>query len=224
MGAIISAGQTMLGRNTSGVDWGVLQAIGAAGLLTMLVILLPTTLRLGIGLGLLFFYQVMLDRFWLELVLRSPHGGLPGSLSWSAMLILATVFGDLYINDKTRRYFPTASLLFFVTGFVLSFIVPVSKNRVSASFDLITLGVSGIGFMLFYLTNFQLDYFVAWGRNPLLLYTLSFLLNAIFVLPKNPGWHEQAQLWLTGLQALALVLILGSLARYWQKKGFIFSI
>jgi predicted acyltransferase len=224
MGAILSAGQTMIGRNTSGVDWGVLQAIGAAGLLTLLVIQLPTRVRLVIGLGLLAFYQIMLDTYWLEVVLRSPHGGFPGSLSWAAILIIATVFGDLYHQEDSRKFFIIVSLFSLLSGVVLSYFVPLSKNRVSAPYDLITLGFSGLIFSIFYLTNFELDYFVAWGRNPLLLYTLSLLLTGIFVLPDIPVWHKQAPIWLVGIQALALVLILGSLARYWQKKGFIFSI
>jgi predicted acyltransferase len=92
MGAIISAGQTLLGLNPVDFDWGVLQAIGCAGLLTLTVILLPAWVRLVIGLGLLAIYQLLLDALWLQVVLRSQHGGLPGTLSWTAILIVATVF------------------------------------------------------------------------------------------------------------------------------------
>jgi predicted acyltransferase len=42
LGAVISAGETALGDNPSGVDWGVLQAIGMAGLITLIVISLPS--------------------------------------------------------------------------------------------------------------------------------------------------------------------------------------
>jgi len=224
MGAVVSAGETFLGRNTSGVDWGVLQAIGCAGLLTLMVIRLPTGIRLGIGLGLLAAYQYLLDTYWLEMVLRSPHGGLAGALSWSAVLIISTVFGDLYHNERYRKYFPFVSLLFMVAGFALALVVPVSKNRVSASYDLITLGVSGLVFSEFYLTNLNLPYFSAWGKNPLLLYSLSYLLIGLFVLPDIPAWHTNASLWLVGLQAISIVLILGSLALYWHKKDFIYSV
>ena len=37
LGAVISAGETAVGQNPSGIDWGVLQAIGMAGLVTLLV-------------------------------------------------------------------------------------------------------------------------------------------------------------------------------------------
>jgi predicted acyltransferase len=138
-------------------------------------------------------------------------------------MILATTFGDLF-HDKTRRkYFPWASILTLIAGFALTILVPVSKNRVSASYDLITLGTSGLVFSIFYLADFELDFFAAWGRNPLLLYLLSFLVTGLFVLPGIPFWHAQAPLWLVGIQAVVLIGILSSLALYWQKKDFVFS-
>jgi len=223
IGAIITAGQTMLGKELSSLDWGVLQAIGCAGLMTLLVINLPSGIRLGFGLGLLTLYQLLLDKYWLGLVLGSQHGGLPGSLSWSAILIIATVLADLYQDESRRKYFPWAAVLLLLVGFVLTIWVPVSKNRVSASYDLITLGFSGLAFSAFYLTNFRLDFFAAWGENPLLLYLLSFLLTGLFVLPGIPAWHQQAPLWLVSLQALAMLAILSRLAFYLSRKGFIFS-
>ena len=61
---------TLLGDLTgvypSTVNWGLLQAIGAAGLLTLLVIWLRWPWRLLAGLVLLAAYQVLLDRFWLQ--------------------------------------------------------------------------------------------------------------------------------------------------------------
>jgi predicted acyltransferase len=223
LGAIITAGQTLLGYKLDFYDWGVLQSIGVAGLITLIVIGLPTIIRLAAGLGLLVLYQVLLDCFWLDIVLSSQHAGLPGSLSWAAILILSTVLADIYHQDKKRKYFPWIALLSIVAGFMLTIWVPVSKNRVSASYDLITIGFSGLVFSIFYLTNFNLKYLETWGRNPLLLYLTSFLLTGIFVLPGIPVWYVQAPLWLVGLQALGIVLILSWLAVYWQRKNYIFS-
>lgn len=224
MGAVISAGATFLGQNTTGIDWGVLQAIGCAGLLTLLVIRMRPGLRLAVGLGLLAGYQILLDTFWLETVLRSPHAGLAGSLSWSAVLILSTVLGDLFHDQAARRYFPLVSVLFVAAGFALGHVVPVSKSQVSSSYVLLTLGISGVIFCEFYMTNFTLNLFTAWGKNPILLYSLSFLLIGIFTLPENPAWHVQAPLWLVGIQGAALLIIMSSLAYYLQKRKFIFSL
>jgi hypothetical protein len=223
LGAIITAGQSMLGIKTDLLDWGVLQSIGLAGLLTLMVISIPTWIRMGIGLAILAFYQILLDQFWLELVLGSQHGGLPGSLSWAAILILATVFGDLFLDQEQRRYFPWLSLAFIVGGFALTILVPVSKNRVSASYDLITLGFSGVVFTILYFSNFKLAYFSSWGRNPLLLYLLAFLVTGLFILPGIPSWYTEAPLLLAGVQVIILLLILSYVAIYWDKKGFTFS-
>jgi len=223
MGAIISAGEILLGRNTSGMAWGVLQAIGCAGLLTLTVIWLPAGIRLLIGFSLLAVYQILLNTYWLDSVLRSPHGGLQGALSWSALLIIATVFGDLFRDKARRKYFPVFSLVILLAGLFLALFVPVSKNRVSASYVLITLAASALIFSFFYLANVRWNYFSAWGKNPILLYSLSFLLIGIFVLPDIPAWHSLAPIWLVCLQALVLVLIMGYVALYWQRKNFIFS-
>jgi len=224
IGAILSAGETMLGMNSSGIDWGALQSIGGAGLVTLLVIFLPTKTRFALGVGLLAVYQILLNTFWLDLVLRSPHGGLPGTLSWSAMLILATILADLFHDEPRRNYFYLASALALAAGLALAFLVPVSKNRVSASYDLIALGLSALIFSLFHLSKANLSLLAAWGQNPILLYLLHYLVLAFFVLPDIPIWHAQAPLWLAGLQALTLVVILSLIAREWQKRGFVFSI
>jgi predicted acyltransferase len=224
LGAIISAAETMLGLNTSGVDWNVLQSIGGAGLVTLTIIFLPTKARLGIGFSLLALYQILLNAFWLDWVLRSPHGGLAGTLSWSAMLILATVFGDLFQNEARRKHLPLAALLSLAAGIALAWIVPVSKNRVSASYDLITLGICGLIFSAFFLANMRLVPLSAWGQNPILLYNLHYLLIGLFVLPGIPVWHVQAPLWLAGLQVLTLLATLNAIAMYWYRKRFVFSL
>jgi len=224
IGAIFAAGQRFLGLSDSDVDWGVLQAIGGAGLVTLIFIRLSPGIRLVVGLGLLAIYQVLLDSYWLELVLASPHGGFIGTVSWAAILIISTVFGDLYQQKSLRRFFPIIATLFIAAGVLLMLAVPISKNRVSASYDLITLGISGLIFFVFYQANLSLYYLSAWGKNPILLYTLSLIFTGLFVLPRVPQWHTEAPLWLASIQAFFLVMVMGSLALYWQKKGFSFSI
>ena len=224
LGAILSATESMLGLNTSGVDWSVLQSLGGAGLVTLTVIFLPTKIRLGLGLSLLALYQILLNTFWLDWVLRSPHGGLAGTLSWSAMLVLATVYGDLFQDEARRKHVPLAALLSLLVGIALIWIVPVSKNRVSASYDLVTLGICGLIFSAFFIANLRLKLLSAWGQNPILLYNLHYLLIGLFVLPGIPLWHVQAPLWLAGLQALALLAILNAIAMYWYRKEFVFSL
>jgi len=96
IGFLLTLGGNLSGIYPSVYNWGLLQAIGVAGLLTLPVIRLPAWARWVIGLALLGVYQPLLDRYWLDMTLNSPHGGLPGSLGWAAMLIMATALADLY--------------------------------------------------------------------------------------------------------------------------------
>ena len=105
IGAMITAGDIWLQVDGTTVNWGVLQAIGVAGFLTLIVIGLPSVWRAVIGLCLLAVYQYMLNAFWLPDVLQSPHGGLPGSISWGGMMILATVLADFFHDPSKSKYF-----------------------------------------------------------------------------------------------------------------------
>ena len=201
LGAIASAGETAVGQNPSGIDWGVLQAIGMAGLITLVVIRLPSIYRWIIGAGILVIYQVILDHFLLNLTILSPHGGLFGSLNWGAMLILGTALADLF-HDKGRwkKYFPWASLAILAAGIILALFVPVSKHRVSSSYVLISLGASALLFLLFHWLSMRFNwkgrFLVAWGKNPLVLYFIHYLIIGIFFVPGIPAIFQAAPLWL----------------------------
>lgn len=223
IGFCIMAAGKAAGAIQDNVDWGVLQAIGMAGLITLLVIRLPAAARWAIGLALLGAYQIVLDRYWLQPVFYSAVGGIQGSLSWSAMLILSTALADLF-HDKTlgRRFFSAASLVVLLSGLALALIVPVSKNRVSASYVLVTLGISGLVFFAFHLASTRLNshipLFSAWGQNPLLLYVLHDFLLGIYAMPAIPGWYAEAPLWLVVAQAIALLGVLSAIGFYLRRK------
>jgi hypothetical protein len=103
-------------------------------------------------------------------------------------------------------------------------LIPVSKHRISASYDLISLGLSGLIFSLFHLTQARLPLLSAWGQNPILLYLLQYGLLLLFLLPSIPAWYIEAPLWLTGVQAITLVGILSWVAYKLRKRNFVFSL
>jgi predicted acyltransferase len=229
LGSIFGAGQALMRINDVTVNWGVLQAIGMAGLVTLAVIRLGTWWRLAIGLTVLSAYQFLLDRYWLEAVLASPHGGLPGSLSWAGLLILATVLADLYHDqDKNVARLVTASTVCIIAALILSKWFPISKNRVSESYVLLSLGLSGWFFWAFYWLihglKMKLAVFTWWGRNPIILYVLHLLLQGLFTLPFGPDWNLAAPPWLVSIQVISLLFILTLVARYLDRKKIIFSI
>jgi predicted acyltransferase len=210
IGALLTVLENIWGLTAAGSDWGVLQAIGFAGLIALLFIAVPARLRWLVGLLLLVAYQFQLNSFWLVSVLSSTHGGLEGALSWAAMLIMATALGDLFHDvSKGRRWFPAASAGILILGLLLAFIVPVSKNRVSASYVLIALGASDLIFWCFHMFDERFGRSIPilreWGRNSLLLYVMYGVLLGIFVAPRIPGWYELAPVWLVALEALFIV-------------------
>jgi predicted acyltransferase len=210
LGAIISAVETAVGENPSGIDWGVLQAIGMAGLITLVVIRLPSLYRWIIGAGILVVYQIILDTFLLTLTVQSPHGGLFGSLNWAAMLILGTALADLFHDGgRWKNAFPWASFVILAAGIALAFLVPVSKHRVSSSYVLISLGASALLFLLFHWLagrfNWKARFLVVWGMNPLVLYFLHYLIIGIFFLPGLPFIYQAAPLWLVLLEIVVLI-------------------
>ncbi|RIE15654.1 DUF1624 domain-containing protein [Candidatus Cryosericum odellii] len=210
IGALLTVLENVWGLTAAGSDWGVLQAIGFAGLIALLFIAMPARLRWLAGLLLLVAYQFQLNSFWLANVLSSTHGGLEGALSWGAMLVMATALGDLFHDvSKGRRWFPAASAGVLVLGLLLAFIVPISKNRVSASYVLIALGASDLIFWCFHMFDERFGRSIPilreWGRNSLLLYVMYGVLLGIFVAPRIPGWYELAPVWLVVLQALFIV-------------------
>ncbi len=228
LGFLMTLGGNLSGVYASTVNWGLLQALGAAGMLALPVIRLPAGWRVGVGLGLLAVYQARLDCCWLDAVRSAPHNGPWGALSWGAFLILATVLADWY-HDPTRRWsrMPWASLAALLAGLAAAVVIPVSKARASASYMLIGLGLSAFVFLGFHVLGqrgLRLPILSAWGRNPLVLYLLHGVLLGAFVLPSLPGWYVDAPLWLVGLQAAALIAILSWIGWWLDKRRWYVSL
>jgi len=228
MGYLITLVWELSGIQPPNVNWGLLQALGAAGLIALPFIGLSTGWRWGIGLGILVVYQILLDRFWLQDVLSAPHNGPWGALSWGAMLILATAMADLYHDHRrSQRAYPLLSIGLVVTALVLSLLVPLSKDRASASYVLLSLGLTALVFYGFHLLQelwqIKLPILTDWGRNPLLLYLLHYVLLALFALPQIPIWYVQAPFWLVVLQLSALIGVLSWVGRYLNKRRLYFA-
>lgn len=230
IGMAIAYIQTRLGRNEGRILWGVLPAIAVAVALTLPTLRLPPLPRAAVGLGLLAVYQLVVLPAWLPHVLSAPHGGLPASLGWASLLILATACADLFF-DSTRRelVLPVAGIVAVAGALILSPAVPITKPRVSASYVLLGVGTSLLVFWIFHLLvdrlNWRPSWLVAPGKNPLLIYLLQYaLVGLLFVLPGIPGWYPRASWWLIILQAAALLASVIVLARFLERRGWILSL
>ncbi len=227
LGYLITLVWEISGIQPPSVNWGLLQALGAAGLITLPFIIMPAPWRWVAGLVMLAGYQFLLDRFWLQDILLAPHNGPWGALSWGAMLILATAMADIFHDERQKGWvFPLISIGLVVISLLLSMMFPVSKDRASASYVLLSLGLSGLVFALFDLLvgkwRLQMPILTDWGRNPLLLYLLHYVLLALFALPAIPAWYIQAPLWLVMMQIVVLLGILSWVGKYLNQRKLYF--
>jgi predicted acyltransferase len=225
LGFIMRLGEIWTGVATNNANWGVLQAIGLAGLVALLVIRLPWWAKFAVGGGGLAVYQVLVNTFMGDGILALPHGGVPGAASWACMLILGCGAGDVFHRFQPKiRNLGIMGAAFAATGLLLALVVPVSKNRVSASYTLLATGLGLVLFLGFYLLNdkarIRLPLLGAWGKNPLLLYVLHQVLLAIWVLPAVGWWYADAPLWLAAIQLACLLTAMSALAVFMAKKKF----
>jgi predicted acyltransferase len=232
MGAVLSAGEGFTGATGNVPNWGVLQAIAVAGLLTLPLVRRPVWVRLAAAGALLSLYQLGSYLFLADFVARSSHGGLWGSIAWTAALILATCFAD---HSQRSSSVPAAvgaevaaALALIATGLLLSLVVSVSKLQVSASYVLATIGISSLIHQLFRLTadvvRISAPPLVWWGRNPLLLYVLHEFLRALVVLPGVDWWSAGASLPLVVGQVAFTLGVLTALSWWLYRKRVIVSL
>jgi predicted acyltransferase len=230
IGLVMALIQTRLGRNEGGILWGVLQTIAVAITLTLPTLFLAPLPRAAAGLALLAVYQLVVLPSWLPQVLAAPHGGLPGSLGWASLLILATACADLFFFSARRELvLPAAGILAMACALALSPLISISKPRVSASYVLLAVGVSVLMFWTFHLIADRLQWHLSWlaapGKNPLLIYLLQYvLLGLLFVLPGISWWYPQTSSWLMVVQASALLATMIVLARFLERRGWIVSL
>jgi hypothetical protein len=224
IGAFFTAGAAIVSPNEAAGAWGVLQAIGAAGLVTLILIRKNMLIRLAAGLVLLIAYQLMLDNFWLIVVRSSAQGGLQGAISWGALLLISTALADLF--HKQQRYnlvYALSSMAVLAAGILSSFLFAVSKNRVSLSYVLISVGASALAFFLFdtffRLTKLKFTLLEWWGSNPLLLYLIHMVLLGVTFIPGSEVWYFGTPVWSAFTQLAGFFSILCLIAwRLYSKK------
>ncbi len=204
IGSLISAGTTAFDQPS---DWGVLQALGVAGLICLAVIRLPTWARFIIAALMLLAYQYLLDTSILESVLGATHGGFLGALSWAALLVLSTAVADVWRKGLAPYVGCMIAMAVAATG--SAFFVPVSKNRVSLSYILLTLVMSGLVFLALERASRvapqRRGVLCWWGENSLTFYLLHLVLLAVFVAPPVASWYVQAPAWLAIIQLSSLL-------------------
>lgn len=219
IGAILSAGGTAVADRPS--DWGVLQALGVAGLICLMFVRMATLTRAVVGLLILIGYQYALDAWLVGTVLESSHGGFFGAIAWGGLLVLSTAIADIW-RSGTRNYLMCCGVL-MVLAASSPLLVLVSKNRVSLSYLIITAAIGAIAFLAVDLLGRRVPDragFVAWwGENPLVLYLVHLVILGLIALPGPAWWYVDAPLWLAGVQLVAILVAMSVLAWVLHRRG-----
>ena len=193
--------------SASGISysWGVLQAIGFAGIFTLFFIDLRILVRFIISIYLLIFYQFLSIAELIigenpivlsELILNDSHGGFIGGFGWAILMLMTTVIGELFEKKDIKKiiYF---GILFSTVGVILAFIFGISKNRVNTSFITLSIGLGCILVCILWeifenkkLTHTKSIIFQPQGKNAFALYVFHGILF-IFIellIPDSIGW------------------------------------
>jgi predicted acyltransferase len=232
IGAIITAGDAITPSPDMILSWGVLQCIGTACLLLVPLVFCPHWVRILVGVSLFVIYQALLDSFYLDVVLRSVHNGLIGVLSWAGFLMVATGLFDVFHALKKSGHQLLLLLLCGGTAIgislSLSTVFPISKNRASLTYMLLSLGLC---LLLFAVCHLILSTRPNWlkalqriGRNPLALYISHLFLLALVIAPGIDAWYAGAPVWLTLIQAAVILVAVISLSYWYDRKGFILKL
>jgi predicted acyltransferase len=192
-------------------SWGVLQAIGYAGIFTLFFIILPRIVRFVIGIGTLVAYQFILmitvdlegvPISLADLNLLDGHGGVIGGIGYAALMLIGTAIIDVF---SEKRKFPIliSGVVFSIVGAAVHFIwkfyeIPlyggISKERMTPSYISVTMGLGAILFWLIWylfdkreITKGKSYFLQPFGRNAFFLYIIHplLILFATLYLPQN---------------------------------------
>lgn len=223
IGALLSAGGTAVaGQPTT---WGVLQALGMAGLVCLPVIRVHPLPRAGVALAILGGYQVGMRAGWQTSVFQTVQGGFFGGIGWGALLILSTALADLR-RQGTLPFLGGIAAAGLLAGLSM-LVIPVSKNRVSVSYLLLTLTIGATMFLLVDVISrwsTRPGPLSWWGENPLLLYIVHLLVLGIYTIPPVPGWYVDAPAWLAIVQLVVMLAIMQETARLLHQRQVIIKL
>jgi predicted acyltransferase len=208
-----------------GDGWGILQMLGATGLLSFCFLLLPPWPRLGAAALMLAGVEVL--RPWgLETLMRQWYGsgiaGPWGTFSLSFFAVCASALGEMIRDAPARTRLAASAVMAAVLcagGVIASFFFPFNKHLLSLSYILFACGIASALLALLVVWRETLRLRVplvgSLGRNALFLYmlhaVLSVVVHALFV-DAAAAWIA----WTTSILVLALCAAVAGLFD-WRK-------
>ncbi|NHJ47271.1 MAG: DUF1624 domain-containing protein [Asgard group archaeon] len=215
--------------------WGVLQAIGLAGIFTMFFIQLPRIYRFLLGFIFLEVYQFIISlSLNLDGILVSisnlgfgdDHGGFIGGFGFGAMMLLSTAIVDNF-KETDKLEFLIFGSIFSVLGAGLHYLWKftgfptyggLSKLRVTHSYVLLTIGLAAIVCWLLWLIY---DFYALTKRKSYILQLPG--KNAFFLFVLQPLFTILLFIYLKENIHVAFVFLIGAfnVAAIWTISYFL---
>lgn len=205
------------------VGWGVLTMIGAASVFSLWFMFLKPLPRLIAGVLVFAAYQAALLLGMPVLFYEDGLGGPAATAAFGFIVVVASCAAD-FLSGKGRnqaaRTFGGSGLFLVPAALVLSIHLPINKHIVSASYILLTAGISALVMCAFYLVadigRVKIPLIGRIGRNALVLYIIHhlfiFLLNIIVPL--------DAALYAVVPGAILVLSVCGSVGMFLDLKGW----
>ena len=195
-------------------EWGVFQAIGMAGLVTLPFIMLPRWARFLAGAAIWVVYQWLILHYRIDNInFAEEHSGFWGGLGYGIMMLLATVVCEAFETHKMRDFL-IGGAVFTITGAVAAYYWGISKNRLTGPYILVSLGLACFFFyLIWYLydnrkVTLGSKVLAPIGKNPFFLYIFHGPLTALptlFLTEQSPWPYVVA----CGIAAMVIVGAVG---------------
>ena len=183
---IIGIAGSMLMKLRIEFSWGILQAIGLAGIIT-LPFTISKPLRKVLLCFFVFTFYSILGVAIPEVIMLGKHGGPQGAFMWAQCILLGEIAASLIsrraINQNIYKLLTYAIILILI-GVLASNFILISKPALTPSYIVLSSGLSCLAFVVFFLLSEQFNIKVPtlseMGRNALLIFILHYLLIKIF--------------------------------------------
>lgn len=209
------------------VMWGVLEAIGLSGLIAYFMLRFPIRIRLVISGAMLVAYSYLSTFPWFMTWITSfSHGGPLGVLSWTWIVVIGTVVGEMFIMRKKSFVYDVFGIAagLMILGFFshIRSYVPFNKLIVSGSYSLFAAGVCILIFLVFYyLSDIRKLRFVMFKDFGISALTVWVFQSVFLWWPMNWfvfGW-ESFPLWQGISLTLVIIVVFWLMVRFLNKKN-----
>lgn len=187
-------------------DWGILQAIGLAGLVALPFMELKSSSRIAAALLLIIIHQLAIIPVAQDIIIVSEHGGPIATLGWTSIILISSISGDLLITDNITKSIKDIAILgssCTIIGLATLLLFSISKPLISSSYIFITTGASALTFILFaYVTDkahLRIPTLAVLGKNALVIFLFHYIIIKVLHRVTDKGMELHVLLLLTGV-------------------------